>query len=54
MKFICPSLSKHSIISISNTNLFTTYNLFIKRHLTLTMRCHGNGKQRKAKTTTTV
>ena len=52
MKFIFPSLSRHSIIILSDDNLFTTNVLFITRHLTLMMRCHGNGKQQKAKTTT--
>ena len=47
MKFIFRSLSKHSFISVSDTNLFTTYILFITRHLTFTMRCHGNGKQQR-------
>ena len=52
MKFIFPSLSGHSIIILSDNNLFTTYVLFITCHLTLIMHCHGNGKQQKAKTTT--
>ena len=30
-----------------------TYILFVTHHLTLTMPCHGNGKQRKTKTATT-
>ena len=54
MKFIFPSLSKHCIISVSDTNLFTTYVLFISCYLTLTMLRHGNGKQRKAKITIVV
>ena len=51
MKFIFPSLPRRSIIIVSDNNLFTTYVFFITRHLTLTMRCHGNGKHHKAKTT---
>ena len=51
MKFIFPSLSRHNIILVSDTKLFITYILFITYHLTLTMRCHGNGK---FKTTTSV
>ena len=51
MKFIFLSLSRHSIIILSDNNLFTPYVLFITRHLTLIMLCHGNGKQQKAKTT---
>ena len=47
-------LLRHSITSVSNTNLFTTCVLFITHHSTLTMRWHGNGKQQKAKTTTTI
>ena len=52
MKFIFPSLSRHIISSVSDDNLFTSYILFIFRHLALTMHCHGDGKQQKAKTTT--
>ena len=53
MKFIFRSLSRHSFISVSDTNLFTTYTLFISRHnLTFTTRCHGNGKEQRDKTTT--
>ena len=54
MKFIFPSLSRHIIISVSDNNLFNSYVLFILRHLALTMHCHGDGKQQKAKTTTRV
>ena len=50
MKFIFLRLSRRSIISVSHTNLFTICVLFITRYLTWTMRCHGNGKQRRAKT----
>ena len=53
MKFIFRSLSRHSLISVSDTNLFTTYILFISRHnLTFTTRCPGNGKEQRGKTTT--
>ena len=52
MKFIFPSLSRHSIIIASDNNLFTTYVFFITCHLTLTMHGLGNGEQQKAKTTT--
>ena len=32
MEYNCPSLSRHSIISVSDSILFTTYVLFITRH----------------------
>ena len=32
MEFNCSSLSRHSIISVSDSNQFTTYVLFITRH----------------------
>ena len=54
MTFIFPSLSRHIISSVSDNNLFTSYILFILRHLALTMHSHGNGKQQKAKTTTKI
>ena len=47
MKFIFLRLSRRSIISVSHTNLFTICVLFISRHSTWTVRCHGNCKQRK-------
>ena len=44
MKFIFPSLSRLSISSVCDTNQFIKHVVFITRHLTLTMRCHGKGK----------
>ena len=38
------NLVYQDIILVSDTKLFTSYILFITHHLTLTMRCHGNGK----------
>ena len=54
MKFIFLRLSRRSIISVSHTNLFTICVLFITRYLTWTMRCHGNGNQRKQRRAKTV
>ena len=42
------------IVSLQSVNqpVYHVYNVY-KTPLTLTMRCHGNAKQRKTKTTTT-